>query len=81
MIHAQTFQKLRLFIQGSKKAKITGIILKDITRMRPEGDDHAFIATPSSFIDQRRYDMTVPDVDTVEKSSSYNHFTNSKSCL
>jgi hypothetical protein len=49
--------------------------------MGPESDHDALIPTPSGFADKPVEDKTVPEMDTVEESGRYNHFTSSKSCL
>ena len=81
MIDPQTAKDVLLLLKSRKKPQVTGSFLQHITGMRPESDDRAFIPAYCSSFNELPYDMTVSDVDTVEKSGCYNHLTSSKSCL
>lgn len=81
MIYPEFQKHPLLFLQSCQKPQRAGFLLQHITGMWPECQDHAFIPAYCRSLDELPDNQTVPDVDTVEESSCYNHLTSSKSCL
>ena len=76
---SQLMKHLFLLTECCQQSQGAGFLLQHITGMRPESYDHTFIPAGCSSLYKLLYYKTVSDVDTVEKSGCYNHFTSSKS--
>ena len=81
MVHTQVQKHLLLFRKSGEESQGTSLLLQHITGMGPESHHSALIPAYCCSFYKLLYYKTVSDVDTVEKSSCYNHLTSSKSCL
>ena len=80
-VDAEPEEHLSLLIQRAEQAELPRAVLQDRARVGPEGQHTAEGAALLRGTDQLLYDLTVAQVDAVEKTGGYNHLTIGKSCL